>query len=360
MSNLVAGVIAGLDGCQLAKTVSSLANHVSTVLVSIPPWSGEDVLDKGVSSLEAFEGGRVIIVPWQGDFASTRNFQSASRHASNDSWMLCLSAGDSVAAQDLRLLSRTIDNLPKQGFLALEAEARVYHSHEEDRPPSCPGQVSCSGGYPGFEAGSSSYTPSRVLCAHSCSNAVVWEGAVHEQLKVDQKAVKRVQWLVVHRGTGSCGVPSDHYEKLLDERVLSCPDDPCSWYHLGSFQLASGRALEAVSSLHKSLAIGKFPASSLAIARAMMTLCEYQQAEPHLSEYLRSYPEDSGAWMALLVCSFKRDNFDGMDYYLGRALKTRTRHKYDLARFALYAARKMSYETKVALYEKIVKSLPDA
>ena len=85
MSDLVAGVIAGMDGFQLAKTVSSVADHVATVLVSIPPWSGEDVLGKGVSSLEAFEGGRVVLVPWQGDFASTRNFQAASRHASQGS-----------------------------------------------------------------------------------------------------------------------------------------------------------------------------------------------------------------------------------------------------------------------------------
>ena len=358
MSDLIAGVIAGEDSLSLLKTVSSVSGHVSKVLVSFPPWSSESLLESGVSALEIYESGRLEVVPWQGNFSSTRNLFSSQRYTDTDSWLLCLDSGDSAASQDLRLLTRSLDAFQRQGVAAVEAEARKYSSPEDDRPSSNPGQSPCTGAYPGFEAGSSSYTPTRVICAYRCGSDAIWRGAVHESLDVDQAAVKRVRWLVVHKSPLPSGIPKEHYESLLEDRVVESPDDPASWLYLGTHQLMDGQVMEAISSLHKSLATGKIPAASLALAKALMAAKEYQRAEPLLSEYLRYHPEDSGAWMALLVCSLQRDNFDGMDYYLGQALKTRSLHKQELARFALYAARKMNYETKVSLYEKILDNLP--
>lgn len=358
MSDLVAGIIACSDSLALAKTVSSVSGHVSKVLISFPPWAPESTLTQGLSSLEIYESGGISAVPWEGNFSDTRNSFASSKHCDADSWVLNLDPGDSVASQDLRLLTRSLDAFASQDLLAIEAEARRYSAPADDRPGGLPGQAPCTGAYPGYESGSSSYTPTRVLCVHRCCSGASWVGAIHESLVVQQQAVKRVQWLVVHKSQVEGGLPDEHYERLLDDRVLSMPDDPSSWLYLGVYQLSKGMRAEAISSLHKSIATGKVPASCMALAKALMSSDEYQQAEPLLSEYLRSYPEDSSAWMALLVCSLKRDNFDGMDYYLGRALKTRSLHKQELARFALYAARKMNYETKVSLYEKILKSLP--
>ena len=301
-------------------------------------------------------GATVVSVPWDDNFAAARN---AVKAVASGEWILSLDADEVVPKSDLFILKKSLEGAAMKKFSAYILEKRSYVTCTD---PQYQLQL-CTGEYPDMEREYPAFIAEPNLLLFRNDPNIQWSGAVHESISRSLESTTAhglLSWLPIHNYGRERNKEQKlvYYRKLVAKRLVEDPLDPMSWFYHGLMLESSGSADESERSYRKSLKIQKTTYCLYALALCLMRQGKTKQAEISMVEYLRFVPEDPNAWMTLLVCAMTREDMDCMDYYLGTALKTNTKRKADLVRFAQYSANKNSYPAKAEMYEKLLKKLP--
>lgn len=352
MSNLLAVCILAKDEeATISSAIISSRRYADIVLV------GDTGSTDGTKDIARSLGATVVDIPWEDNFAKARN---ALKSHTDSSWVLSLDADEQVDSFDMEMLRKVLEG--EVQYEAFQIERRSYVSSDEPQY-----RLSlCTGEYPEMEDGYPAYISEPNFLLFRNFSDTEWRGAVHESVlpslptPYGKKAISDMPSLVVHNYGRERNIQAkrEKYAELVKKRLQEDPRDPLSWFYTALAFEATGELEKAEKAFQKSLKLSKTLHSLYGLAMLQMRSGKEIQAELNLVEYLRyAGGDDANAWMGLLVCALQRDDMDRMDYYLGQALKSSASRKKELVRFALYAANRKSYKTKVELYEKLLKKV---